>query len=49
MAIRYGLILWSLAIISAVPFQVLGPGGSGHLSGITAIAGGEHHNSRSAG
>jgi alpha-tubulin suppressor-like RCC1 family protein len=29
---------------SWIPFQVLGPGGVGHLSDISAIAGGEHHN-----
>ncbi len=34
----------STAYDSDVPFQVLGPDGAGHLSGITAIAGGEHHN-----
>jgi len=27
-----------------VPFEVLGPGGVGHLTGIVAIAGGERHN-----
>jgi alpha-tubulin suppressor-like RCC1 family protein len=29
---------------SDIPFQVLGPGGIGHLNSIKAIAGGEHHN-----
>jgi len=29
---------------SLYPVQVLGPGGVGHLAGITAIAGGERHN-----
>ena len=29
---------------SATPFQVLGPGGVGHLTSIMAIAGGERHN-----
>jgi alpha-tubulin suppressor-like RCC1 family protein len=29
---------------SHIPFQVLGPGGVGHLNAIKAIAGGERHN-----
>jgi len=29
---------------SSIPVEVLGPGGSGHLSGIVAVMGGEQHN-----